>query len=231
MHGLDNEELKTAMELRPDYPAKVAQSLLNGDIDLGLIPVAEIPKLKESHLVTDFCIGSTGQVASVCLFSDVPIEKVKRVLLDYHSRTSAMLVTILLKYFWKKEVEFIRTEDEFTDQINYTTAGLLIGDRCLALRNKKQYCYDLGEAWKQFTGLPFVYAAWVSNKQLPENFINQFNSACKNGVDHMEHVIASTRFEHYDVRTYFEQNISYQFDQPKKQGLEKFLKLIAGLYK
>jgi chorismate dehydratase len=216
------------MKLLPNYPSKLAQELLDGEIDLGLIPVAVIPKLNESHIVTDFCIGSEGPVASVCLFSDVPIERIKRVLLDYHSRTSAKLVAILLKNFWKKEVEFIRTQDEFTSQINSTTAGLLIGDRCLKLRGEKAYCYDLGEAWTQFTGLPFVYAAWVSNKVLPESFLERFNAACKKGVESMEEVISSVQFDHYDVRTYLEKNISFELDAKKRLGLEKFLKYITA---
>ena len=219
------------MELIPNYPAKLAHALLEGEIDLGLIPVAVIPKLKEAHIVTDFCIGSTAAVASVCLFSEVPIEKIKRVLLDYHSRTSAMLVTILLKHFWKKEVEFIRTEDEFAEQINSNTAGLMIGDRCLALRGQKKYCYDLGEAWKQFTGLPFVYAAWVSNKPLPADFLKKFNQACRNGINSMEQVIENTQFSDYDVRTYFEKNISFELDSNKRLGLEKFLKLLGAISK
>lgn len=231
MYGLERASLEEEMDLLPNYPAKVAHALLEGEIDLGLIPVAVIPKLKSSFIVTDYCIGSTDAVASVCLFSEVPIEKIKRVLLDYHSRTSAMLVTILLKHFWKKEVEYIRTEDEFAEQINSNTAGLMIGDRCLALRGHKKYCYDLGEAWKQFTGLPFVYAAWVSNKPISPVFLNKFNAACKMGIQSMEMVIQNTQFDVYDVRTYFEKNISFELDSSKRLGLEKFLKLLGGLSK
>ena len=67
------------MDLVEDYPAKIAELLIEGKVDIGLVPVAVIPKLKEWHIVTDYCIGSEGAVASVCLFSDVPVWDIEKV--------------------------------------------------------------------------------------------------------------------------------------------------------
>lgn len=76
------------IELTGDYPARIAEMLINGDIDLGLIPVAVIPQLPEYHIVGDYCIGTEGEIASVALFSEVPMAEVEKVYLDYQSRTS-----------------------------------------------------------------------------------------------------------------------------------------------
>ena len=75
------------IELIKAYPAMIAQDLMDGKIDMGLVPVAVIPLLKEAHLVSKYCIGAESAVASVCIFSDVPMEQIEHVYLDYQSRT------------------------------------------------------------------------------------------------------------------------------------------------
>ena len=95
------------IELVKAYPAKIAQDLMDGTIDMGLVPVAVIPLLKEAHMASNYCIGAEGDVASVCIFSQVPMEEIDKVYLDYQSRTSVQLARILLKHFWKKELNYI----------------------------------------------------------------------------------------------------------------------------
>ncbi len=84
------------MEIVEAYPAKIASMLLNDEIDVGLVPVAIIPKLKEHYIISDYCIGAEQAVASVCLFSEVPIEKIEKIILDYQSRTSVALARVLI---------------------------------------------------------------------------------------------------------------------------------------
>lgn len=212
------------IELIEDYPAKIAEMLLNGLVDVALVPVSIIPLMKEYSIITDFCIASNGPVASVGLFSEVPVEKIEKVYLDYQSRTSVRLAKILLKEYWKKEVRFIdATSDEFQKKIIGTTAGVIIGDRALEQRLKSKYIYDLGEAWKNHTGLPFVFAAWVSNKKLPGDFVTQFNEANAFGVQHFNEVIAENPYTIIDLRKYYTECISYKLDEDKKRGMKLFL--------
>ena len=123
------------IELFKTHPAKIAQDLIDGTIDMGLVPVAIIPLLKEPHLVSNYCIGADGDVASVCIFSQVPIDQIEKVYLDDQSRTSVQLARILLADFWKKEVEFIKADEGYIHHIKGTTAGVIIGDRALAARS------------------------------------------------------------------------------------------------
>ena len=97
LYGIKRHEIINDIELIEDYPSKIAQLLIEDKIDVGLIPVAATTKLPSWHIVSDYCIGCHGAVASVCLFSNVPIEQVERVYLDYQSRTSVNLARILLK--------------------------------------------------------------------------------------------------------------------------------------
>lgn len=209
-----------------DYPSNIASYLLTGKIDLGLVPVAILPALQQYHIYTDYCIGCDGPVASVCLFSEVPIGSIDTVLLDYQSRTSVALLKILLKDYWKVEPKLSDTSSDYGSLIKGRTAGLVIGDRSLAQRRTSEFVYDLGEAWKQHTGLPFVFAAWVSIQPVEEAFVNSFNEANRLGVENLGKVIENYKTDLFDVREYFTKYIKYSFDAEKKEGLMRFLDLL-----
>ena len=97
LYGFKGSSISSEIELIEDYPSKIAQLLIDDKIDIGLIPVAVIPKLQEWHLVGNYCIGAESPVASVCIFSEVPIEQVTKVILDYQSKTSVRLAQLLLR--------------------------------------------------------------------------------------------------------------------------------------
>lgn len=108
MYGVQRSGLMQKVALVADFPAKIAAMLLNDEIDIGLVPVAIIPRLKEAHIITHYCIGAVGRVESVGIFSEVPIEQVEKLILDYQSRTSVNLARILLKEYWKKKLPLNR---------------------------------------------------------------------------------------------------------------------------
>jgi chorismate dehydratase len=227
LYGIRRHAILKKIELVEGHPAHIAQLLLDGKVDMGLVPVAILPKMKEWHIVSDFCIGADGPVASVCLFSEVPIWEVEKVYLDYQSRTSVRLAQVLLKEYWKRDVTFIDASGEdFRSCIAGTTAGVVIGDRALAQRRVSTYIYDLGEAWKQHTGLPFVFAAWVSNKKLSADFIAAFNEANSYGLQHLDAVVAENHSAVFDLKDYFTKYISYHLTPAKKEGLQLFLQKI-----
>ena len=229
LYGIKRSELINNISLVEAYPAKIATMLLNDEIDIGLVPVAVLAQLKNYFIISNYCIGANADVASVSLFSKQPIDTIETILLDYQSRTSVALTKILVKKFWKKDVAFIDANENYIEQISGTTAGVIIGDRALEYRNNFEYNYDLASAWKSFTGLPFVFATWVANKPIDENFITQFNEANKLGLYNIDEVVKEIEFKHYDIKKYFTQNISYEFDAPKKAALQLFLKLLKEL--
>ncbi len=230
LYGIERSgELMQQIELVRDYPSKIAKQLLDGDIDVGLVPVAVIPKMNKYFIVSDYCIGAEGNVASVCLFSDVELGKVEKVLLDYQSKTSVALCKVLMKNYWKKDVLLEDVDQDFTEQITGTTAGVLIGDRALQQRKKSKYIYDLAGGWKAFTGLPFVFATWIANKKLPEHFIELFNQKNGEGVNNITAVLENVSCSCYDLDTYYTQNISYNLSAEKIMGMNLFLELMQQL--
>lgn len=224
IYGFEQGMMKDEVELIIDYPANIATLLKQDKIDIGLVPVAIIPSLIEYHIISDYCIGCDGEVASVCLFSDVPIQQIETVLLDYQSRTSIELLKILLKEHWKVSPELIAATEDYEQQILGTKAGLVIGDRALAKRLHSKYIYDLGMAWKEMTGLPFVFAAWVSNKKVSDSFILEFNAANKMGLVSLDLILQKHITGLYSLQKYYTENISFQLDDPKKEAMNLFLK-------
>ena len=226
--GMEQSPFKERIELIKAYPAQIAQALLDDTIDIGLVPVAVMPLLKDPQLVSKYVIGTEGEVASVALFSQVPMDQIEKVYLDYQSRTSVALAKILFKQFWKKEVEFLNATEGYINQINGNTAGIIIGDRALVSLDKFEHIYDLGLAWKAYSGLPFVFAAWVANKPIPLEFMEAFDAANGYGLSHLEDVIAliPANEQVYDLHKYYTENISYELTPEKKAGLGKFLEAL-----
>ena len=226
--GMEHTPFKDRIELIKSYPAQIAQELLDGTIDIGLVPVAIMPLLTNPQIVSKYVIGTEGEVASVALFSQVPMEQIERVYLDYQSRTSVALAKVLLAQYWNKNVEFIAATEGYIDQISGTTAGVIIGDRALASLDQFDHIYDLGLTWKQHTGLPFVFAAWVANKPIPTDFMEAFDVANGYGLTHLDEVIAliPASEQVYDLHKYYTENISYELTQEKRKGLDKFLEAL-----
>lgn len=226
--GLQNGPLASQIELQLQFPAELAKLLKQGLLDIALLPVGALPDLGDFEIIADYCIGTKGEVASVAVFSEVPMEEITTVILDYQSRTSVLLCQILFRKWWKKDVSFIRASSEqYLNEIKGTTAGLIIGDRALQFRKKSKYTYDLGLAWKALTGLPFVFAVWVAKQKLNNQFLQQFNEAVGIGIEHFADSIAASNFPEYDLYTYFTENMAYRLDDKMRAGLGLFLEEVA----
>jgi chorismate dehydratase len=232
IYGLEHSELTDRIDLQLDMPSVCAQKLIENKVDIGLIPVAVIPSLPESHIISNYCIGANGKVASVMLYSRVPLHEITDILLDYQSRTSVTLVKVLAQNFWKISPQWQKAEADYEDLISGARAAVIIGDRTFGLENTYKYVYDLAEEWQKFTGLPFVFACWVSNKEIDADFINSFNRDLKKGLDARPQIIpelqASGAYK-TDVEYYLTKSIDYVFDEPKRQALELFLSYMSKL--
>ena len=231
IYGLKQSKLIDTIDLQLDYPAVCADKLINDEVDLALVPVVVIPILKDVHLISDYCIGADGAVDTVCLYSNVPIIEIETIALDYQSRTSVELLKILLREYWKIAPKLVKTEIGFEDNIKGNNAALVIGDRAFNLNKKHPYIYDLSAIWKEMTGLPFVFAAWVGNKNLPKDFIIDFNKALEKGLSNIDEALKQEGSNYSYCKSpkdYLNNKISYNLDAEKLKGMELFLKKIIS---
>ena len=220
-------------------PAELAERLRAGEFDVGMVPVAEVLAHGRYDIVDGIAITSDGPVASVFLAHRMPVKNVKRVAVTPVSRTSVNLLRVLLKKCHGIEPEFY-TKPVGAKLCDHE-AMLLIGDEALEYSLKKpstsRGIWDLGEAWKKLTGLPFVYAVWAMRQDLGARSAplrEILREAKKNGLAHLEDVvkvgtIGSAEFR----REYLTRHVRFDLGAAEKRGLLKFQELLAeaGLLK
>lgn len=224
IYGIENSAVSDQIDLSLDIPSDCAAKVIDGTVDLGLMPVAAIPLVPNANIVSDYCIGSVGAVNSVFIFSNVPAEEIHTLKLDSHSRTSNNLAQVLLKFYFKREITVTTDPEAETDAI------VLIGDRTFGKKGDYNYAYDMGEEWMNFTGLPFVYAAWVANKEIPESFITEFNAALKMGLANRATVIRNLPVNPlFDVDDYLMNKLDFELTDKKREALALFLSYISKL--
>lgn len=222
VYGLTHSAILQQIELTLDNPSECAYKLINRQSDIGLVPVASLLEIPGYEIVSDYCIGASGAVDSVFIFSTRPVGEIRSVLLDPQSRTSNKLAEVLLKNYWQTRPEFL-TEGP-------ADACILIGDRTFGKKKQYQYSYDLAAEWYNYTGLPFVFAVWASNIPVPRSFIAAFNSAMELGLEHRSDVIAAiSPTENFDLHDYLMNKIDFELDEKKLEALKKFHQLIEDL--
>lgn len=216
-------EVLDMIELSLDIPSECANKLINNEADAGLVPVAALFDIPNYKIISDYCIGSVGKVTSVFIFSKKPMSEIRTIRLDLQSRTSNNLARVLLQNHWKQEVIIVETGEP-------ADAYVQIGDRTFGKDKTEPYAYDLGEAWTDFSGLPFTYAVWAANKELPANFIKLFNEALGFGLDNREEVLKGIpEHKNIDIREYLLNSINYDLDDKKRAAIQLFHQLIGEL--
>ena len=230
IYGIQHTDFIHKIELSLDAPTDCAQKVIDDVVDIGLIPVAATINMPYWEIVADYCIGAEGPVNSVFIFSNCDIKDIKRLQLDPESRSSNNLSKVLMKNFWKISPELILDAPNYTFSTDPETACVLIGDRTFGQKGKYKYVYDLAEEWKKFTGLPFCFAAWIANKPIPKEFIDEFNQVLKFGLDHRAEVIKELPPRNdFDLEDYLMHKLDFDLNEGKKQALHLFLRYIKEL--
>jgi chorismate dehydratase len=230
IYGLNHHLIKNQIELSLDVPAICAQKLIDNQVDIGLIPVASLLDLPDYEIISDYCIGANGVVNSVYIFSNCPINEVQFLQLDPQSKSSNNLALVLLKNYWKIKPELVENASNYGVSDDSKTAFVQIGDRTFGKLENHAFSYDLAEEWKNFTDLEFIFAAWVANKKLDNQFINHFNEALKLGLDHRDDVLNNLPFfENFDLKDYLFNKIDYRLTENKKKALQLFHHFILNL--
>lgn len=231
LYGIEHaDNLRADLRLSP--PSACAADFRDGQADLALVPVAAIPQLHEPRIVTDYCIGAVGSVRTVVLVSDVPLREIRNVYLDPHSLTSVQLVRILARELWRIDPawhdpgDYARLENPAPHD-----AFLLIGDKVFAHERRFAYRIDLADAWRELTGLPFVFAVWLARPEVPQEVVDRLGRSLKFGVEHIPQAV-----EHYGHAAkpyavdYLTRNIDFLFDAPKRRAFDLFREKCAACH-
>jgi chorismate dehydratase len=218
-----------------DVPSRLADALDAGELDVALVPSIEAARHPEYRIVSDACIGCRGPVLSVKLFSRVPMDSIRTLALDAGSRTSAVLVQILLwrQFGLRPRVALLELGE--TIENCRADAVLLIGDRAIqSPPGRFAGVWDLGDQWWRTTGLPFVFAMWMARDGgATEQLEALLNETRDDGVAHIDEIAAAEAaplgLTEPQCRDYLSRNLNFHFGAGEKNGLELYLREAAEL--
>lgn len=232
IYGIENSEFLNKSEyiLTRDIPSLCAKKLENQEADLVLSPVAAIANLKNISIISDFCIGAKRNVNSVLLVGQKPLDQLTDIYLDNQSRTSVILVKILAEKFWKVKFRWLDAVPEYENKIEGNIGGVIIGDRALLMSKLYTYKYDLACEWNDFTGLPFVFACWVSRIAISSDFLIRFNKALSWGIEHINEIKPDyPSLSNEFIRDYYIHNIDYPLDTQKRESMKLFFNYMKSI--
>ena len=231
VHGLERQSER--FSLRFDVPARCAELLHAGAVDLGLIPSIEYPG-HDYCIVPGVSIASDGPVASVAIFSKVPTEHIRSIALDTSSRTSVALLRVLCARWFDIEPRLVSMPPDLERMIAACDAALVIGDNALFAEHEPLGLekVDLGEEWIGMTGLPFVYAFWAGR---PGILGAADIAALQNARDSGLTATATIGREAFPASPdkaaradlYLRENVKYALGEPEISGLKRFYDLAA----
>jgi chorismate dehydratase len=183
IYGLDETD---DLHLALDVPSKLLDGLRERRFDVALLPVIDYQRLAGLRMLRSGGIGCDGPTLTVRIFSKVPVERIRTLACDKDSHTSVALARILLKEMRGAHPELIDLDHAAAD------AQLLIGDKVVCEEPMGfAHQLDLGQAWKDFTGLPFVFATWAARQETELGDLPQrLEEAKRSGLRHVEKIVA-----------------------------------------
>lgn len=234
---LNTRPLIGSLEGRPGIrltyavPSGLPAMLADGSVDAALVPVIEVARAGTAwHVISDACIAADGETLTVRVFSRVPPEKIRTLHTDTDSRTSVALAQLLWSRFYRHTVTF-RPLERPGDR-DSCEAILLIGDKVVtaAPQDFAHQC-DLGSAWKQWTGLPFVFAVWAARPSADPALGELLSAARDHGVANAAEIAR----EHGPARgwpvelaeAYLTRYMKYTLTDEARRGMSLFLEMAA----
>ena len=220
-------------EVSFETPASLADGLHAGRLDVALSPIFELIAHPGYLVVDDVAIACDGLVFSVFVAHQGPLTDLRTLYLDHDSRTSFNLQRVLLAEFHGLTP---RCEPfpggKPPDELLAGEGALIIGDPAIEFRlaHGDRYEYlDLGDAWKQATGLPFVFAAWLVRPETPcpEAVADRLRAWREAGQGQISEIVAAeTRYPAALTRRYLTEFIRFRLGAAEKQAIREFARLL-----
>jgi len=208
-------------------PARSAELLAEDRVDAALVPVFAYQTIGNVNLIPDVCVGARERVQRVCLVtSGWELDSIRSIALDSSSRTSVALTKIIFREFLGSEPEWRSAEPDIDAMLSGADCALLIGDPALRLAGRGYRVFDLAEVWRQFTGLGFVFAMWMTRR---ERSPIDFASIRDEGLAHVEEIMNNylphVSLQRDDMQRYLTDSISYSVDDSMRQGMTRYFEL------
>jgi chorismate dehydratase len=216
-----------------DVPSALPAGLERGDFDAALIPIVDVLRSAgRFRVVSDACIGCDGETMTVRVFSQVPPDRIRTLWIDPDSHTSVALARILWRELYVRDLT-LKPLDPRGQRVDELEAVLLIGDKVVdPQRGSFAYEVDLGGAWRQHTGLPFVFAVWAHRGEVAAPLAELLSSARDRGVAKAAQIAESEGPRHgWPVELahrYLTRCLKHKLDGRTMEGVNLFARYCAS---
>jgi chorismate dehydratase len=208
-------------------PAKLASLLRRNELDAALVSITEVLFNDAYDILEGISVASLGEVKSVLLAHRQPLAEIKEIFCDPASLTSVNLLKVLLA---EQGISPRMTQLDSYEAAHSLDAVLLIGDPAIdfARSSPPHEIYDLGAAWYEMTGLPFVYAVWALRRGLENQRLRtRLQEAQSFGLETLDYIISSRTDYDLDFRKdYLGWHIHYHLGTEEKRGITRFIELL-----
>lgn len=213
-------------------PARLADELAAGRLDVGLLPSVELLRIPGLEVVPGLAIAATREVRSVLLVSRVPIRDIRSLALDENSRTSAALVRIVLEQRYDIRPETAPAAPELETMLASADAALVIGDPALRVDRSRYVVLDLAAEWFELTGLPFVFAVWAARAEVATPELERLlTESLAVGFSELDEIVAEVAAESglppEVLSEYFRSNLRFVLADAERRGLEEFHRRVS----
>ncbi|MDB4933285.1 MAG: Menaquinone via futalosine step 3 [Labilithrix sp.] len=208
-------------------PSALARALAENEADVGLLPVAAAATIGDLRLLRNMAIGARGKVRSVSIVSERPLHELESIALDLSSRTSVVLARLLLARRKLTPHLFATEPAQAIAGVKDRTGALVIGDAALDVETRFPYRLDLAEDWFEWTGLPFVFAAWFARAgAIDAEQEDILRVAKQKGLSRVDAIAkehgARSGLDESSLRAYLTESIRYDLGDEELRGLERF---------
>ena len=235
IRGLTHGPQQGIFDLTAEIPSVLADRLSAGQVDIGLLPCAELDRLGVDHF-DDVGIACRGPVRSILLVSRVEPSRIRTLAADVSSRTSVMLSRIILAERYGVSPDFITMAPDLGTMLAKADAALLIGDPALKLdpATLPYLALDLGAEWLELTGLPMVFAVWAGRKQvLTPDVAGVFLQSYRYGMENIDDIVQEAPALHGIsvelARKYLTEHVVFELTSDHRKGLALYRSKVEAL--
>jgi len=228
IYAFENQLIQNEYNYLKNSPLKSGMSLLDGEIDMGVIPVTTFAKTKETwKIIPHISISCINTSKSVKLFFKTGLQDLNKIAVDERADSELALLKILMQEKYNITPEYIAMKPNLEHMLKWSDAALLIGDEALNEQEINKSSFDLGEEWFDLTGLPMVFSFWVGRQiavqtEDVKNIINSTNLGLKNLENIAKDFAKKSKFSWALYHDYLTQNVDYKFTDEEHAGLTEF---------
>ena len=221
LYGIKNAP-ECRAELLLSSPARCAELIAEGAVDIALVPTATADRLRGVRILSEYCLSSTERLATARMECDVPLQQIEQIVYDAEWFITPEILGRLCTHLWRIAPKLIdRRELPAEWQPAPTDAEIICGTEAFTSARHRRYEFDLGEEWRRSTRSPLVLGVWVVRADVTPDESDNFERTLTFGIEHTWEALTESELASPESYIQLTERIDYLYDQEKDKALRK----------